>query len=1462
MHSRGRSGLKIVKVILVVISTLFTLTFQSYATFVPTNPSLLSVNEVNYSGLITQVNETRLIEHIKFFSGLSSRVSGYPGFYEAASYIIQRFEKSGLSCRLQFFNVTVPIDYGGTIEILDKDYSLTIKAYSVWPNSVNIAPIDFTGDVVYVGEGLLSNFNLMDIEGKIVLMDFNSRWFWKNAALLGAKAVIFIEPEDTTRYEAEQKFTNIPINFPRMYIRREDGLTILDILKKKGSLTVKVKSNMRWEEKTVANIIACVEGSLKDEYVIFSAYYDSFSCVPSISPGASESVGISVLLELADFFSKNKPLRTIYFVAFASHWQGMLGGRIFLEELFQSGEISRIKYFIHLDLSSDTDNLIVYHNVGFSYIFATSLQAAYRPLVERIFRDYLPTLERVSGRKYNLIDGIYFAHPNFHPPPIEIQFMSEADLATMALYGGGLTIHTTNTLRPYLKTPLDIFNRLELSNLKPQAEVIFFLAYSIVNDESLPSIVSPQRFSFNGDWGYATLEIQAAVYDPSIDWFQPFYDPNLLLHVFGEGLNIVIKPDKTGRALIYGAKPWRIYTVEGYVVEQGTGEVKYATDMGIFGRRSALALINSSKAIPVISPHVKKFIPLFECGSIVLLNLVNPQQLGNVTAVTVNNFMSHYEPLWYNIVSWGSDFIIFVSPKERFEIIIHGAVKSQWPLGFLINATENNPSGEGYHLSPGQMLILKNLPLEICKDLYFTIIGRGEEMIRNRILSLRFETFFSKALEYFERAKGDLLRKDYVNSYIHSLLAWSLLNKAYAALMDLRVDVVRTIAFFSPMLILFSAILSYVFKPQYPGLKRIFSILILFLIFWLLLYIIHPGFQIASNTLIVLSAFAIMMILCLTLAILSEDALRYTKEIQRQSLGVHRVDISRTSFAAAALSMGIEYMRKRAFRATLLLISLIIFVSSLVALTSLSPVVVPFRNNIIGLSYYEGLLMKRYNVSAIPENLYTLLKDYSEEKGGLVAARTYIYPPRLEMRLAPYYNTTFRAILAVDSSIINLIPEISYTLYDGRWFLPTDYNALIIDRSMAEKLSKDSNQTVKVGSKIKLLGYTFTIVGLIDGDIFDKILDLNQVAFLPPNLALGGGEMVEETVLPRLSSKEVLIIPYEWVLRNLGGGPWALSVSFKDSNTIESLSQDLSLAVNLDIYFSLKKGSNEIITVIRPVVWQMFFGIDYLALVITIVALSVLNMMLGAIYERTREINILTTIGLSPLHISFLFLSESMVYAVLSSIAGYIIGVASLRLLISANAIPQGICPNYTSLIVLVSVGICMAVTLLSTIYPSYKSSKLSVPSITRRWRVSTKPLEYEQWSIPLPFITTKEELPGILNFLKEFLELRLREPAGVFTTLDVWFEKIEGSDVTNCIAAKMWMAPYDAGIYQITRIIAVPSGKFYNLNLHCSRISGPPELWIESTKTFASEIRLQLLIWRSFSQKEKEKYIKMTRVT
>ena len=59
--------------------------------------------------------------------------------------------------------------------------------------------------------------------GSIVLADFNSGTKWINGSMLGAKAVIFIEPDVTMRGEAENKFLTVPANIPRFWIGKSDG---------------------------------------------------------------------------------------------------------------------------------------------------------------------------------------------------------------------------------------------------------------------------------------------------------------------------------------------------------------------------------------------------------------------------------------------------------------------------------------------------------------------------------------------------------------------------------------------------------------------------------------------------------------------------------------------------------------------------------------------------------------------------------------------------------------------------------------------------------------------------------------------------------------------------------------------------------------------------------------------------------------------------------------------------------------------------------------------------------------------------------------------------------------------------------------------------------------------------------------------------------------------------------------
>ncbi|HCQ01851.1 MAG TPA: hypothetical protein DIT99_14685, partial [Candidatus Latescibacteria bacterium] len=145
-------------------------------------------------------------------AGFGTRLAGYPGATEAANYLADRFRTIGLeNVKLEDFIASVPLDEGGALTILDSPSTLpslqpTVPLYSVWPNLVRTSttpPEGITGKLYYVGEGDWVDFNDIDPTGAILMMDFNSGINWQNAANLGARAVIFAEPDRTTRIDGE-----------------------------------------------------------------------------------------------------------------------------------------------------------------------------------------------------------------------------------------------------------------------------------------------------------------------------------------------------------------------------------------------------------------------------------------------------------------------------------------------------------------------------------------------------------------------------------------------------------------------------------------------------------------------------------------------------------------------------------------------------------------------------------------------------------------------------------------------------------------------------------------------------------------------------------------------------------------------------------------------------------------------------------------------------------------------------------------------------------------------------------------------------------------------------------------------------------------------------------------------------------------------------------------------------------
>ena len=99
-------------------------------------------------------------------------------------------------------------------------------------------------------------------------------------------------------------------------------------------------------------------------------------------------------------------------------------------------------------------------------------------------------------------------------------------------------------------------------------------------------------------------------------------------------------------------------------------------------------------------------------------------------------------------------------------------------------------------------------------------------------------------------------------------------------------------------------------------------------------------------------------------------------------------------------------------------------------------------------------------------------------------------------------------------------------------------------------------------------------------------------------------------------------------------------------------------------------------------------------------AIIVLHTMMGAVYERFREIGVYSSVGLAPAHISFLFLAEACVYAVLSVVFGYLLGQGTGKVLLGFDLL-AGVSLNYFSTAAVVWATIVIAVVLLSALYPA-----------------------------------------------------------------------------------------------------------------------------------------------------------------
>ncbi|MFH2068159.1 MAG: FtsX-like permease family protein [Candidatus Omnitrophota bacterium] len=1427
-------------------------------------------------------------EDIAYFSSLASRVPGYPGNKAAADYIEARFRSLGLQkIKREVYSVTVPVEESATLDYQGRE----IKVSALWPNHVRtstLPPEGITGNLVYGGDGSLDNYSGNDLKGAVVLLDFNCGFRWLDAGLLGAQAVIFIEPEDTTFFEARRKFLSMPLDLPRFYVSRKDADFLLFSLsrtrniKTAGPAPAKLLCRQNWKAAPTENILGYIPGTdskLKDDIICLSAHYDSISVVPSLAPGADQASSIAGLLDLAAYFSQNPPKRTILFLANGSHFQTLRGIGDFVtrhyrkEKTFLTKDLEPInlRLLIGLELSSHSDILATYHNSGALYA-----QRYFAPFAKK-FLEYVPAA--FSGKLLNGVSperGISFSA--FLPEGIR----TDGELALQAGLPS-LSFVTVYDNRRYFDTPLDIVSRVNIGKLTTQVELMRQMLYRAFNDSGFfpeaelefkdyLGTLKGRIVSFDPRTGFVPNQpVANAIVCPKFPYVSSYQNRKSAYGVRGEYLELT---DDKGRFSINQTPPYvgQNTMLEAFYLHPENGRIVMAPDRGVNGAE------NYPMLFKVDVPVKEWSIVLFDCISTNLYDFIDPRYLIGLDKMDLFNsansiptaygFSYQEIPVW----EWSSEVepVAVIYSEPGMEIKVAG---SAGPLGkriLLLNSsdseTKSDSEGLGYSVTNDPSLLTLT-PYRACRDM----INLNEYRIGNfkqfGISNERLLTLHEEAKKWFAIASDNMVRLDWFSFLTNSRRAVGLESRAYPDVRATTNDVIKGLIFYFVILLPFAFFSERLFFGFTDIRKQIAGIFAIFLSVYTALRFVHPGFRLSSSPEVILLAFIILSLSVLVIFLVAGKFEEQMQRLKRERAKVYETDVGRLAATGVAFNLGIANMKRRKLRTTLTAITLVLLTFTVISFTSIKNYL---RFNQVARGYpaaYEGLMIRDRTWSPLEEPGYEYIKNEFSEKA-VVAPRSWLINPAIEektfTRVAYGKQETFAFGLLGVTVQEPFITGLDQFLVAGKWFEADTEKSAIISEKMAKNLNFSVSELGQ--GTINIFGENLKVAGIISDAKFNDYSDLDGERPTPVDFATMPSQQMSKFKMERTAkvmagggktetfthqeAANIVIVPFQF-LRQRGGTIQSIAVKFKPGYDTRQEIEDFVSRLAVTIFAGIGGKTS----VYSSLELTSFSGIGNLFIPILIASLIVLNTMMGAVYERIREIGIYGSVGLAPSHIAALFFAEACVYSVLGAVAGYLLGQVVTKVLMAAGLL-KGLTLNYSSLSAVSSTIIVMFVVFLSTIFPARKASQMSVPDVTRRW-VLPKP-DGDIWFFDFPFTVGEREVLGLMTFLRNYFSSYSIEAVGSFYTADNRLFKESGPKGNSyATACRVYLSPFDLGVSQQFKLSAFPVGEFgfYGIEVRLERKSGEGSDWQRLNRRFLDSIRKQFLVWRTINKEIKEGY-------
>ncbi|MBS7607040.1 FtsX-like permease family protein [Candidatus Bathyarchaeota archaeon] len=653
--------------------------------------------------------------------------------------------------------------------------------------------------------------------------------------------------------------------------------------------------------------------------------------------------------------------------------------------------------------------------------------------------------------------------------------------------------------------------------------------------------------------------------------------------------------------------------------------------------------------------------------------------------------------------------------------------------------------------------------------------------------------------------------------------------------------------YISAVMAMFSIILAFFFFENEK--RKIISSLIFYVILLITLYLTYPGAHIIldKNVLLFIQSsipsFALFLFIVFGLP-------RIWKE-----RGVEG-EVSWRSAISIIFSMGKREIKRKRTRGFFTILSICILILCFTSLTSFGTAfgVVSERINVAPPS--SGVIMIRRGTGDIPLG-YGDIYLISSRVAPIVNVSLRLKNPPSLNPLARIRNPLSGKEMPIFGVLaISPFNEKDYTGLDeateGGWLSEEKIGEVLIGSSMASILKVGLGENVI----LEILGTPITInliiKGLINDQQYSELLDVNGEKFGPLRLT-------EANIIRTCNSTEIIVLNLktaEFIQDRIEESksaviflsPSEIVFRFADNINVEETAKKLVQLLSYEVFVS----SNNFVMRYYIGVYIETKGVAELLIPLIMVILNTTMVMINSAYERSREIRVLSTLGLNPTHIGLTFVAEATILGMVGGSIGYVAGLGFFRimLLFGQDLMVREKLEWWWSAL---GFALAIIVSLISVTRPAIMAINAYTPSRVKRIKRTEEEKVmrkeeifkvYQARDFSMPLKVSLSEKDFFINF---FIDSLKEVSTGYMERVENIEEKPEIENLKKEIIKEIRFDYYSGtelsrGTRNTLVMTKSPSEEYYRVKLISEPIvAGAPETVIERTVDFVQSI---ILTW------------------